>query len=99
MLVMEYTWDFVGSSCSGDFIQHASSLNSQLCLLVTSHAHDFRQPASSLNPFGSFDYLRMFHPEEHTAVMELLDTVEKSTLLCTSCRPTAISPVEYLENF
>lgn len=34
-------------------------------------------PADQSNPFGLYDYLLVYHPEEHTATMELLDTVEK----------------------
>lgn len=34
-------------------------------------------PADQSSPFGLYDYLLVYHPEEHTATMELLDAVQK----------------------
>lgn len=53
------------------------ALNSQLCLAVVTRTPSLRSPASEENPFGSFDYLAVYHPEQRTAVMELLAAVEK----------------------
>ncbi len=53
------------------------SLNSQICSLVRTHRQSYLNPAGSENPFGVFDYLRTFYPEEHTAVTELYNIVEQ----------------------
>ena len=71
---------------TGDFLQRTSSLNRQLCSAVLSQADTFKCPASESNPFGTFDYLSLYHPEEHTAVMELLEAVKKGVCVCVcSC--------------
>jgi hypothetical protein len=63
-------------SC-GDLLLRTSSISSQICRQLLSCSKSFRQPASPQNPFGIFDYLCIFHPEEHTAVFELVATIEK----------------------
>ena len=69
------------SLITGDFLLRSSSLNSLICKQLISLSQSYRNPASSNNPFGVFDYLRIYHPEEHTAVMETLAAVEKSNPL------------------
>lgn len=71
--------DFIFTT--GDFLQRISSLNHQLCSFIISQSEVFKHPAGPTNPFGTFDYLRLYHPEEHTAVMELLEAVEKGKKL------------------
>ena len=45
-------------------------------------------PADQLNPFGQYDYLLVYHPEEHTATMELLAAVEKGYIEWTNITTT-----------
>ena len=40
-------------------------------------------PASDSAPFGCYDYLSIYHPEEHTAMTELLAAVEKGHMTIT----------------
>ena len=61
----------------GEMLLRSGTLNSQICLAVVAHTPSLRSPASEDNPFGSFDYLTVYHPEQRTAVMELLSAVEK----------------------
>ena len=68
----------------GDLLLRSSSLDSQLSSFLLSKAWSCRNPATITQPFGVFDYLRLYHPEEHTAVMELLQTVEKSENIKTT---------------
>ena len=70
------TW-YQSPSLPGEMLLRTSAINSQLCSSVVSHAPRLRNPASGDNPFSSFDYLTVYHPEERTAVMELLTAVEK----------------------
>ena len=56
---------------------HLDSLNSRLCSAAVSCSPSLRAPASDSTPFGCYDYLSIYHPEEHTAMMELLAAVEK----------------------
>ena len=65
-------------SVIGDFILRISTFNSYICKQVLSASEVYQNPANSLNPFNVFDYLSIYHPEEHTAVMELLAAIEKS---------------------
>lgn len=53
------------------------SQNTQLCSAVVTCTHALRAPASDSTPFGCYDYLSVYHPEEHTALMELIADVEK----------------------
>lgn len=61
----------------GELLLRSEELNSQLCASLTSRMPSLTTPADQSNPFGLYDYLLVYHPEEHTATMELLDTVEK----------------------
>ena len=65
------------SSLLGDIILRLMSLNSQICSLVRTHEQLYLSPASSENPFGVFDYLRTYYPEEHISVTELYNIVER----------------------
>ena len=58
----------------GEMLLRTGALNSQLCSTVSAHVATLRTPSA---PFGCYDYLTVYHPEEHTAVMELLTAVEK----------------------
>ena len=61
----------------GEMLLHLDSLNSRLCSVAVSCSPSLRAPASDSTPFGCYDYLSIYHPEEHTAMMELLAAVEK----------------------
>lgn len=61
----------------GELLLRSEELNSQLCASLTSRMPSLTTPADQSNPFGLYDYLLVYHPEEHTATMELLETVEK----------------------
>ena len=65
-------------SSSGDFLLRVSVFNSSVCNQVLSLSDAYTNPASSQNPFNVFDYLSIYHPEEHTAVIGLLGAIEKS---------------------
>ena len=64
-------------SILGEMLLHLDSLNSCLCSAAVSCSPSLRAPASDSAPFGCYDYLSIYHPEEHTAMMELLGSVEK----------------------
>lgn len=74
-------------SLSGEVHLRATAFNQQLCGFVFSKSEAFKSPAGPSNPFGSFDYLCLYHPEEHTAVMELLAAVEKGGRVIVSHTP------------
>lgn len=63
-------------SC-GDMLLRTSQLNAQLCSTVVSYTPVLRNPAGPSNPFGSFSYLSMYYPDEHTNIVELLVSVEE----------------------
>ena len=65
------------SAILGEMLLHLDSLNSRLCSAAVSCSSSLRAPASDSAPFGCYDYLSIYHPEEHTAMMELLVSVEK----------------------
>ena len=67
---------------AGEMLLRTRMLNSQLCSTVSVHTPTLRSPASESAPFGCYDYLTVYHPEEHTAVMELLTAVEKGVCVC-----------------
>ena len=52
----------------------------QVCDCLSSRAASLTSPADQSNPFGLYDYLLVYHPEEHTATMELLTAVEKGLI-------------------
>ena len=61
----------------GDLLLRSAELNSQICSTLSGHSARLTSPADKSNPFGLYDYLLVYHPEEHTATMELLAAVEK----------------------
>lgn len=61
----------------GDVLLHAETLSEQLYTAITSSATKLQNPASPLIPFGCYDYLAVYHPEEHTTAMELLTSLQK----------------------
>ena len=65
-------------------------LDSQLCSVLTARSFRLRNPADQTNPFGLFDYLLVYHPEEHTATMELLEKVEKGAHVFAFNHPVII---------
>ncbi len=67
-----------------------ADLNSKLCSTVVALSPALRSPASSENPFGSFDYLTTYHPEQRTAVMELIIAVEKGMLITCKSHDWAV---------
>lgn len=62
---------------AGELLLRSEELNSQLCSSLSSRATSLMSPADKSNPFALYDYLLVYHPEEHTATMELLAAVEK----------------------
>lgn len=50
---------------------HVQSLSKQLNTAVMSSATKFQHSASPDVPFGYYDYLAVYHPEEHTAASQL----------------------------
>ena len=62
---------------------HLDSLNSRLCSAAVSCSLSLMAPASDSAPFGCYDYLSIYHPEEHTAMTELLAAVEKGHMTIT----------------
>ena len=67
----------------GEMLLRTLTLNSQVCSAVVSCTSRLRTPANDNAPFGCYDYLSVYHPEEHTAVMELLTTTEKGHMTIT----------------
>ena len=68
------------SRCVGELLIRSEELNSQVCDSLSSRAACLTSPADKSNPFGLYDYLLVYHPEEHTATMELLAAVEKGEI-------------------
>ena len=65
----------------GELLIRTDELNLQVCESLSSRATSLTSPADKSNPFGLYDYLLVYHPEEHTATMELLSAVEKGQLV------------------
>ncbi|CAI8022795.1 Conserved oligomeric Golgi complex subunit 7 [Geodia barretti] len=63
--------------CCGELLLRSEGLNMQVSDCLSSRAASLTSPADQSNPFGLYDYLLVYHPEEHTATMELLTAVEK----------------------
>ncbi len=61
----------------GDLLLHTQSLSEQLNTAICNSAPRFQNPASPSSPFGYYDYLAVYHPEEHTAASELLASCER----------------------
>ncbi len=70
---------------TGDMHLRTLSLNSQLCSTVMSCTTQLKSAADETIPFGCYDYLSLYHPEEHTAVMELIAALQKGSVhdFCT----------------
>ena len=64
----------------GELLIRSEELNSQVCESLSSRAASLTSPADKSNPFGLYDYLLVYHPEEHTATMELLASIEKGLM-------------------
>ena len=62
---------------SGELLLQCEELNTELCSSLLSRSASLTSPADQSNPFGLYDYLLVYHPEEHTAMMELLSAIEK----------------------
>lgn len=67
----------------GEMLLHLDSLNSDLCTAVVNCSPALKSPASDSTPFGCYDYLSVYHPEEHTALMELVAAIEKGHVIVT----------------
>ena len=80
---------FCLSSFAGEMLLRTRMLNSQLCSTVSAHTQTLKSPAGESAPFGCYDYLTVYHPEEHTAVMELLMAIEKGVCVCVCARVRA----------
>ena len=61
----------------GEMQLRTMTLNSNICSVTVTRTDSLRGPADESVPFGCYDYLSLYHPEEHTAVMELIATVQK----------------------
>ena len=64
----------------GELLLRSEGLNMQVSDCLSSRAASLTSPADQSNPFGLYDYLLVYHPEEHTATMELLTAVEKGLI-------------------
>ncbi len=58
------------------------TLSSQLSSTVISCTTQLISAANETAPFGCYDYLSLYHPEEHTAVMELIAALQKGNIRC-----------------
>ncbi|XP_064395035.1 conserved oligomeric Golgi complex subunit 7-like [Halichondria panicea] len=61
----------------GDMHLRTLTLSSQLSSTVISCTTQLISVANETAPFGCYDYLSLYHPEEHTAVMELIAALQK----------------------
>ncbi len=69
------------------------TLSSQLCAIVASSAAKLMSPANETAPFSCYDYLSLYHPEEHTAITELLTAVTKGSV-CVPCVCVCVSGLD-----
>jgi len=56
----------------------ALALNSELHSALVNSIPALKAAASEKEPFGCYDYLSLYHPEERTAMMELIIRIETS---------------------
>ncbi len=56
------------------------ALNSALCATITTCSDKLMCSANETAPFGCYDYLSLYHPEEHTAIKELITAVTKGSV-------------------
>lgn len=61
----------------GHLLLQTHTLSEQLNLALINSAPKLHNPACSSAPFNYYDYLAVYHPEEHTAALELLAAGEK----------------------
>ena len=61
----------------GHLLLQTQSLSEQLTSALINSAPKLQNPASPSSPFGYYDYLAVYHPEEHTAALELLAAAQK----------------------
>ena len=60
----------------GDLMLHTQSLAEEINAAILASAHNLHNPASPSHPFGYYDYLAVYHPEERTAAIHLLTSAE-----------------------
>lgn len=75
-------WSYVQHAFSliqlcGQLLLQTQTLSEQLHLALINSAPKLQDPASPYTPFGYYDYLAVYHPEEHTAALELLAAGQK----------------------
>ena len=61
----------------GDILLRMQALSQHLDNLIITSSPKLQDPASLTNPFGYYDYLAVYHPEEHTRAVDLLHSLEK----------------------
>ena len=64
----------------GDMMVHTHTLSEQLNAAILASAPNLQTPASPTHPFGYYDYLAVYHPEERTAAIQLLTASQKGYL-------------------
>lgn len=60
----------------GDILLRTQNLAEQLSHSILNAAPNLLHPASSAIPFSYYDYLAVYHPEERTAAIELLTSLQ-----------------------
>ena len=63
----------------GHLLLQTQTLSEQLNLALINSAPKLQAPACPSAPFSYYDYLAVYHPEEHTAALELLAACQKGT--------------------
>ncbi len=61
----------------GDMMLHTQTLLEQVNAAILNSAPNLESPASPSHPFGYYDYLAVYHPEERTAAIQLLTAAQK----------------------
>lgn len=67
---------------SGDMLLRTHTLAEELNSAIINSISKLQQPSSPSSPFGYYDYLAVYHPEERTAAMQLLNTCQKGVHCC-----------------
>ena len=58
-------------------MMHTHTLSEQLNSAILASGTNLHTPANPTHPFGYYDYLAVYHPEERTAAIQLLTAVQQ----------------------